>query len=236
MCSFNVKLFDVVIQIDANFIESRTFFEKFLTEETCEVMIQVDFSEIQAVHEKIKSFDLRMCERAILKYKIDKIAVDYNAFPIHASALMYKNNAYIFTALSGVGKSTHAKLWREAFGKDVIMINDDRPYLKVTDKGVFAYSHPQAGKHNIYTNTMCKVLMIGKIVRDNSNFVKEMSKPEFFPFFVQQTFTMDDYKTTKKIIGLIKKALTYVQVCEVHCNMDPDAAYNIYKQVNKIQM
>lgn len=44
--------------------------------------------------------------------------------------------AYMFSAPSGTGKSTHAKLWRDCFGDRVTMINDDKPLIKFREDGI----------------------------------------------------------------------------------------------------
>ena len=233
MFCFNIKIAEVTFLIRANYLTTKVYFEDFLTNEKAEIDINVSKYEIHSFKKKVSYFTDEMCERGVLKYKIDRSLVNYGVFPLHASALSYHEDAYVFTALSGGGKSTHSRLWKETFGNDVKIINDDRPYLKVTEKDIYAFSHPQSGTHRLYTNTSCPVRVIGKIVKDKDNYVKRLSKADFFPFLVQQTFTMDDPNTTKKIISLIKKALDHVFLYEIHCNTNYDAASLIYEQIDK---
>ena len=233
MEGFNVKIAGCVFWVcGTKHASTKGFFSDFLSNERAEAIIDVSEEEIRSFQEKLPHFTEALCERAVLKYRIDKYLVDQGAFPFHATALSYKDEAYVFTALSGVGKSTHARLWRDSFGEAVTMINDDRPYLKLVDRTVCAYSHPQSGKHHIYTNTSCPVRVIGRIIRDRDNYVRRLSGAEFFPFFVQQVFTMDDPETTSKIISLIMQVLSRVRVYEIHCNMDPTAGRQIYDQLD----
>lgn len=234
MCLFYVKVAEVIFKINANYVATRDFFKDFLVGEyeECEQII-IEVKEIIEFVKQFPGFDMEMGERAIVKYKMDSLLVQYDTFPVHASALSYKEKAYLFTALSGVGKSTHAKSWRECFGENVIMINDDRPYIKIIDGKVYAYSHPQSGKHNIYTNTSSEIVSISKIVRDDSNYIKPISKGLFFPFMVQQTYTMDEVTTTSKIISMVKYVLDKVDLFEIHCNTDKYSAETIYHQIEK---
>ena len=74
------------------------------------------------------------------KYKIANCIVEYSpfydllknhGFMLHASAVEVDGKAYLFSASSGTGKSTHTKLWQEYFGYDkALIINDDKPALK----------------------------------------------------------------------------------------------------------
>ena len=231
MICFSVKIADVVFGICANYPETKAFFAHFSSEEQEEHQITVSAEDIAFYRRQFPQFTDALCERAVVKYRMDKLLVDHGAFPFHASALSFLGEAYVFTALSGVGKSTHARLWQQAFADDVVMINDDRPYIKVVGDRAYAYSHPQSGKHHIYTNTAAPIRVIGKIVRDRQNFVKPISKAAFFPFFVQQTFTMDEAQTTAKIIALQRKVLDCVRLYEIHCNTDPDAGAIICRQL-----
>ena len=65
----------------------------------------------------------------------------YNVLLMHGSALCMDGQPIVFTAPSGTGKSTHTRLWREMFGSRVWMIYDDKPMLKITGEGVWAYGH-----------------------------------------------------------------------------------------------
>lgn len=57
----------------------------------------------------------------------------------HGSAVAVDGAAYIFTARRGTGKSTHARLWRELLGDRAVMVNDDKPLIRV---------EPDAGRHS----------------------------------------------------------------------------------------
>ena len=52
-------------------------------------------------------------ESALILTKIcNKILEEYEGFFFHSSSLMLDNEGYLFTAVSGTGKSTHTALWR----------------------------------------------------------------------------------------------------------------------------
>ena len=52
-------------------------------------------------------------------------AIPFQTMLVHSSALVYDGGAYLFSADSGVGKSTHTRLWLQAFGDRVHILNDD---------------------------------------------------------------------------------------------------------------
>ena len=104
--------------------------------------------------------------------------VAYGALLMHGSALCMDGNAYIFTAKSGTGKSTHARLWREAFGDRVWMINDDKPMIRVDEMRV--YGTPWDGKHHLSRNASAPLKAIVKLERAEENRVAPLAKADAF--------------------------------------------------------
>lgn len=93
------------------------------------------------------AFYRKICERLLEK----------DILLFHCTALELEGKAYLFTGLSGIGKSTHAKLWRKYFGNKVVMINDDKPLLSIRKEGVIVYGTPYGGKEGLQTNTSTHV-------------------------------------------------------------------------------
>lgn len=58
-------------------------------------------------------------------------APKHNVFLMHAAVIGFGGKAYAFTAASGTGKSTHLRLWKDAFGDAVQIINGDKPLLRI---------------------------------------------------------------------------------------------------------
>lgn len=52
---------------------------------------------------------------------------------IHGSAISVGREGYLFTAKGGTGKSSHARLWRELLGDRAVMMNDGKPFIRVSD-------------------------------------------------------------------------------------------------------
>ena len=77
----------------------------------------------------------------------------YDTFLFHGSAVAVDGQTYLFTAKSGTGKSTHSRLWRKLLGDRAVMVNDDKPLIRVDDDGVTIFGTPYDGKHRLSTNT-----------------------------------------------------------------------------------
>ena len=106
--------------------------------------------------------------------KIAEIIPEYDTFLFHGSAVAVDGEAYIFTAESGTGKSTHARLWREMLGDRAVMVNDDKPLIRVhADGTAVVYGTPWNGKHHLGNNIAVPVRAICEIKRSEENQIRE---------------------------------------------------------------
>ena len=83
-------------------------------------------------------------------------ALQYQTLELHASVTVRGENGYLFLGKSGTGKSTHSRLWMEAFG-DALLLNDDNPVVRLEDDGVWVYGSPWSGKTPCYKSARARV-------------------------------------------------------------------------------
>ena len=75
---------------------------------------------------------------------------------VHGAVIQYDGRAYLFTAPSGTGKSTHIMLWRQYLDEAVRVVNGDKPFLRIleaADEPPVVYGTPWAGKEGWQENT-----------------------------------------------------------------------------------
>ena len=151
--------------------------------------------------------------------------VDYGGIMLHSSAVAYNGEAYLFSADSGTGKSTHTSLWLKEFGKDAVIINDDKPALRITDEGIMCCGTPFSGKHDISENRLYPVKGIAFIERAEANSISRISPFTSLPLIMQQTVRNFSEARGEKFLTLLSDILTQVPVYQLKCNMDPEAAH-----------
>ena len=113
--------------------------------------------------------------------KIAEQMPTYDTVLFHSSAVAVDGAAYLFAAKSGTGKSTHARLWRELLGDRAIMINDDKPLLRITDAGATVFGTPWNGKHRLGTNGSAPVRAICVLERGVQNNIERIGPKEAYP-------------------------------------------------------
>ncbi len=157
--------------------------------------------------------------------KIAEEMVSYDTFVFHGSAIEVDGQGYLFTAKSGTGKSTHARLWRELLGDRAVMVNDDKPLLRVTkDNGVIVYGSPYNGKHRLGENISVPLKAIGIIIRADENRIERITKREAYPMLVQQSYHPVNPEKMKRTLDLLDILVEHVALYNLYCNMEPEAA------------
>ena len=90
---------------------------------------------------------------------------------LHAAAVEVREEACVFSGPSGVGKSTRAQAWEEAFGAK--LINGDRPLIDTRNMEV--YGVPWDGKEQCFRNVHYPLKAICEVRRSSSAYIRSMS-------------------------------------------------------------
>lgn len=161
--------------------------------------------------------------------KIAEKLIDYDTLLFHGSVVAVDGVGYLFTAKSGTGKSTHTRLWRELFENRAIMVNDDKPLLKITDNGIIAYGTPWDGKHRLSHNISVPLKAICILKRGEKNYIESIDKKDAFSMLVQQSYRSNDSINMMKIMVLIDRLSDDVGLYQLYCNMNKEAAKVAYE-------
>ncbi len=161
--------------------------------------------------------------------KLLKNLIDYDAFIFHCSAIEVDGKAYLFTAPSGTGKSTHARLWRELLKDRARMINDDKPIIRKIDGEFFVFGTPFNGKHELGENICAKISAVCEINRAKENAIKKVKESEMLPTLLGQTLRYDTAKDFDSILTLLDQMCKKVDLYKLYCNMNVSAAELSYK-------
>ncbi len=163
----------------------------------------------------------------------DYVLSEADGIIFHSSAIMVDGEAYLFTAPSGTGKSTHARLWREVLGERAIMINDDKPIIRYIDGEFYVYGTPWNGKHRLDTNTKAKIKAICKIYQAEENTISKANVTEMLITILNQTIRPTELNKMDKLLGIIDKMLTSVKLYNLGCNISREAAELSYNVMSK---
>ncbi|MBR0133225.1 MAG: hypothetical protein IJM14_09135 [Lachnospiraceae bacterium] len=177
---------------------------------------------------KYNSSDEYLEELAVYR-KIAEKMPDYDTFLFHGSCVAVDNEAYLFAAVSGTGKSTHARLWREYLGERAVMVNDDKPLIRVNEPGVTVFGTPYNGKHRLGSNISVPLKAVCILTRDETNHIEKITKQQAYATLLQQTYRPADPLQLAKTMSLLDRLSDRVKLYLLGCNMDIEAAKISYE-------
>lgn len=231
---FQIQIADAVAQIQPMFESTKAYCQKYLSNQEPEIFISVTeddlifeqhMLDVEAQEEGLKrrKFTDPFLERAAIQRKIAEVLLDHDVLLLHGSTVAVDGEAYLFTAACGTGKSTHTRLWRETFGERAVMINDDKPFLKISKEGVTAYGAPWSGKHGLDTNISAPLKGICILQRGAENEIYRISTDDAIAMLRHQSFLPEE-SDREKIFELVGKLTELVPLWEMRCTKSCEAA------------
>lgn len=204
-----------------------------------EITIEIEQKDIEYEREISKKVDPeaehtdRYLESLSLLRKLSIALLKKDTILMHGSAVAVDGEVYIFTAKSGTGKSTHARLWRELLGERVIMVNDDKPFLRVEDGKVMVCGSPWNGKHRLGENIELPLRAICVIEQAKENHIEKIVFADEVAVLMQQIYVpTQEAETAGKALELADKIFSGVQLYKLGANMAPDAAKLSYETMS----
>lgn len=228
---FSIKLAEHIFNIDNKYAYVQNLCKKYDSDETPEILISVTDDEI--LHEQTRKYAPDYLESLAIYRKIAEYLIDYETLLFHGSAIAVENEAYLFVAPSGTGKSTHTRLWRELLGQRAVMINDDKPLLKVTDSGVIVYGTPWNGKHHLSTDTSAPLKAICILEQSETNTIEAITQSEAWPVLIRQSYRPSNPDALKRALSLVERIGNSVKLYRLRCNEEPEAAQIAYFGMNE---
>ena len=196
----------------------------YLTETAGEADIVIT-SNAQSLRARQPHLSLDDCEYLSTGSSFYRQLLNFDGMMLHSSAVIMDGYAYLFSAPCGTGKSTHTSMWRQAFGEDrVIMLNDDKPALRLENGRWFAYGTPWSGKTDQNTNVRAPLGGICVLTRGETNEIVPFGGTPAALAILQQTVRPAGMESRSRILELLDSLLTTVPVWKLKCTPTQDAA------------
>lgn len=200
-----------------------------------ELMIETTENDIEYERKKSSEEDALEGRRAVnhtdayletlaVYRKLALALIDRDILLIHGSAIAVDNEAYLFIAKSGTGKSTHTRLWRQKFGDRAYMVNDDKPLIHVSADGAVVYGTPWDGKHRLSRNVCVPLKAVCVLERGEENCIEPLAPAEALPYLLQQCFRPKQAAQMVYTLSLLGTLGKSAALYRLHCNMEPEAA------------
>ena len=209
-------------------VEQAEPYETLPTDE-CNVVIE------NATSEFINKYSFApedVCEYMYTGMSFYKQLINYSGIMLHSSAVVVDGRAYLFTAPSGTGKSTHTSLYLREFGDRAYILNDDKPAIRLEDGTFYAYGTPWSGKNNISANERVPIAGICVLGRAEDNTITRIGgKAAIFGIY-SQTMHPKSEEYMDKALSVIERIIEKIPIWELKCNMSPEAARLSYEAMS----
>ena len=146
-----------------------------------------------------------------------------DGFQLHASSVILNGRAYLFSAPSGTGKSTHTEKWVRLFGARYL--NDDKPALRYKDGIWMAYGTPWSGKHDLSSPEQAPLGAVAFVRRGEENQIKRLEPQEAIPYYVSQLVRSLPATMMDRQLSLLDRLLQDIPTYLLTCRNDDEAAY-----------
>ncbi len=157
----------------------------------------------------------------------------HNGMMLHSSCVEKDGFAYLFSARSGTGKSTHTHLWLKNL-EGTRIINDDKPALIYDNGKWYACGTPFSGKTDENIDVKIPVRAITFLHRSEENTVKKIPPFQAVSLLIEQTIKPADRSLAENMLELADLLLREVPVFSLGCNLQDDAAIVAYNEIERL--
>lgn len=243
MEQFTIRIAGWVIAIRAIYASTRKYCKAYLSKTSHDFTVELNPQDISVEQEivdqervieglLIKRIDERLLERTALQRKIAEKLFEFDTLLFHGSVIAVDGEGYLFTAKSGTGKSTHTRLWREMLGDRAVMVNDDKPFLRVMPDCIQVYGSPWNGKHGLGNNIDVPLKAICILERGERNEISRIPANEAVSMLLQQSNRPQQPALLPKYLDILEHISQKTAFYRMRCNMDPEAALIAYQTMS----
>ena len=222
----NYRIADLVLRVDLTEPLSVAQAEPYRVDDELEPDLVVNLGEgMYDNYFKLNVEDPNFREYALMRFVFQTELLKFGGLELHSSAVAYNGRAFLFSADSGVGKSTHANYWLQLLGtRDAYILNDDAPALRKIDGVWYAYGTPWAGESLINVNAKVALQSICFIERSETNWARRVEPDEAFPLFMAQTCSPLGKRDANVALDKILELLSDAPIFRLGCALNVEAA------------
>lgn len=226
MVCLRIKIADFVFEVANIYPYSEKAASKYASDEAPDFSFSISPETIERQRERLGSaaFSPEYTEWLEIYRAIAAFIEKRDGILMHGAVIGFDGNAYMFTAPSGTGKTTHIMQWKKLYGDRVSVINGDKPIIRNIDGQFFAYGTPWCGKELLNVNTKAPLKGIALVSRAAENSIERVDAGKHLPFLLKQVYLHRDTVCLSNAMDFLDRMLTEVPVYELRCNISTDAA------------
>jgi hypothetical protein len=191
------------------------------------IVMSKDYSQVEYIPHirEYEHYDLQW-----MMYPFEGRILYKGGVVLHGAAVEYNGKGFIFTGISGAGKTTQAHLWQKY--RNALIINGDCPAICIHEEIPWVYGTPWCGTsgESIKRKTHLSAVVIVKI--GNANTIRELNgNSAFLAMLANVLHSCFDKKTLDLSIQNLKAIVDQVRVFELTCTVSEEAVKILEKEI-----
>lgn len=220
-----IKLANLPVEIDNRMSHIERISEDYRTEREPLITVSATDADIDSERAMLDTeYPRAVLESTVIFRKIAEWLPRHDAFVFHGAIIAYGGRAYAVTARSGVGKTTHLRLWLKRFGEECHILNGDKPVIRFIDGVPYACATPWRGKEGYGVNEMLPLFGIALLRRSETNFFKKLPPAIGCVELMSQIYTPKDKDSARLTLKGLNSLVACVPLYELFVNMEEEAA------------
>lgn len=198
-----------------------------------QILAKAEQNAILKEKELVPGAPIEACESLCIYRAIAEQLPQFDRFVFHGAAIEYDGRAYLFTAPSGTGKTTHINLWHKYLGEKVDIINGDKPIISV-DKISTVYGTPWAGKEGYQRNASAPLKAICILKQGKENKITKLEVAEAVNYLMRQVYLPSNPSALSKTLELLGTVIENTPVYILECDISKEAFETSFNQMTKL--
>ncbi len=231
MYTLDITLSDLNVKIEYKSDYIKTLCKDYLSEfDTADICVKHDENSILKEKDALPSMYYQSCESNCIHRSIAENLPQFNRFVFHGAAIEHYGKAYVFTAPSGTGKTTHIRLWKKYLGDSVKIINGDKPIIKV-DTSCTVYGTPWCGKEGYQQNSSAPIGAICVLKQSKTNNIKRIDNSQALKHLMPQVYMPSGELPLSQTLSLMGKVIENVPIYMLECDISETAFKTSYNKL-----
>ena len=182
--------------------------------------MSADYSEIRLLYDNSETSGALPFE--LIGWLMPQALLKHNVITLHGVLMEHEGRGIILSAPSGIGKTTHARLWRDT--RNALIINGDRATCSLEEGRWVGFGLPWSGSSGEQINRSVPIAAMVVLRQDIENHVQQLEGLEKFEAFMSNLlYPSWDRKMTEKALDMADAFLSEIPVLRLQCRPDSGA-------------
>jgi len=154
-----------------------------------------------------------------------------NGLLLHSCSILWEEQVIAFSGKSGVGKSTHARLWQESYG--VSILDGDVTACRILEDGPIAYGLPWCGTSGQFINKSGALRAVVFLQQAKVNSIRRLDFMEAYLYLAGRCFLLPwNNELTNRFLNVIESLAKSTKFYLLECLPDYEAVEMVKKCLN----